>query len=114
MVGHLKKKKKHSVQRIKLNFLCNIWVWSNLFITLGPSSIADFVDWIRSYQGVSFLLSLFDFFDGILGVRCILLVYFGTLFGVFLINICSCYLSKKKPSHFKKAPLFFFLIDKAI
>ena len=40
---------EHSVHRIKLNFLCNLWAWSNLFIALGPFSIVDFVDLTGSY-----------------------------------------------------------------
>ena len=40
--------KEHSIHRIKFNFLCNLWAWSNLFITLDPSSIVDFVGWIGS------------------------------------------------------------------
>ena len=40
------KNEEHSIQRIKLSFLCNLWVWSKLFIALDPSSIVDFVDWL--------------------------------------------------------------------
>ena len=29
-------------------FVCNLWVWSNLFIALSPSFIEDFVNWIGS------------------------------------------------------------------
>ena len=35
--------KENYVHWIKLKFLCNIWSWSSIFMTQGPSS---FVDWL--------------------------------------------------------------------
>lgn len=43
---------EHLDQGIKVAFLSNLWVWGNLYIPFGPSSIVDFVDLMRSWWGV--------------------------------------------------------------
>ena len=36
---------EQSIQGLKQAFLCNLWDWARLFLTFGPSSVVDFVDW---------------------------------------------------------------------
>ena len=38
--------KRQFDQGLKQDFLCNPWVWSNLFIVPRVHSIIDFMDWI--------------------------------------------------------------------
>ena len=52
--------KEHSIQGIKLSFLCNLWAWSKLFIVLSPSSNVDLLIGWDLVKGC-FLLSLFVF-----------------------------------------------------
>ena len=48
---------EQSVQGLKYTFLCNLWDWPRLFLSYGPSSIVDLVDWVGSFLGgCSFLL----------------------------------------------------------
>ena len=72
--------KELSVQGIKLVLLCNLWVWSKLFIISGFTSTIDFVDWLGACWGVSFSVSPSLFFVGAVSTLCILSVYFGAPF----------------------------------
>ena len=88
--------KEHSVQGIKLSFLCNLWAWSKLFIALSPSSTVDFVDWMGSCWEGSFFVVPLCFWVTLLGAHCLLFVYFGVLFWYFFLSIyVFLYPSKK-------------------
>ena len=75
------KNEEHSIQRIKLSFLCNLWVWSKLFIALDPSSIVDFVDWLGFCRGGAVFSCPSLFFGG--AFKCPLYT-FCLLWGAFL------------------------------
>ena len=34
-------------QRIKINFISNLWVWANLFSNANTNSVIDFLTWLR-------------------------------------------------------------------
>lgn len=63
---------------LKHSFLCNLWAWSRLFLDLGPPSVAEFVDWLGpSWEGHCFFG---HFLVPLLGICCILPVYYDPLF----------------------------------
>ena len=49
--------KETLVHGIKMNFLYNHWAWTLVFWFQGPSSIVDFVDWLRLKCGSPVILS---------------------------------------------------------
>ena len=69
------------VQRMKKNFVYNLWSWSKVFVDMDPSSLVSFIDWLGSKRGQ---MVFFVSFSPTLGGWCILLVYFRTIFWCFL------------------------------
>lgn len=90
--------KLNSIHRIKLNFLYDLWSWSFVFMSQGPSFLVDFLDWLGSSLGtLMFMLCLgivCFYFDHFLSV-----VYLCTsghsFWGLSLINFFLC-LTKEK------------------
>ena len=64
------------------------------FLVFGPSSVVDFVDWLRFVWGAAVLYGTLLFFEVLLGILCILYVlwalFWSTLFLIY------CFLPIKK------------------
>ena len=86
------KNEEQSIQHLKCVFLCNLWNWSRLFLSSGPSSILDFVDWVGSFSGRrSFFLVpllLFSLLSGSLYTSCVLQ---NVVLVLFVHNTCLLY-----------------------
>ena len=83
---------EQSVQGLKYTFLCNLWDWPRLFLSYGPSSIVDLVDWVGSFLGgCSFLLVPPPL---VCTFKRVIIYFLCTLehcFGAFLLIIHACF-----------------------
>lgn len=80
---------KLTFQRLKQSFLCNLWNWVSKSINPNANPVVDFIDesLMECFCAVPFLFVLVH-------TICILPIYFGGLYGVFL--LIQLFTSKKK------------------
>ena len=76
-----------SNQRLKYSFVCNLWLWTKLFIDDDLLSLIKFIDWLGSRWGQVFFFFCNPSFLLVLsfGDQCMLLVYFRMFSWRFLL-----------------------------